>query len=112
VKLFLDEPAHAADLASHRTVDAEHGRIETREASICTKMDWLQERHEWPGLAAFGKIVRTREMKAATGTATTSTETAYYLLNTELSPARFADVVQSLRPTHHSLHWVDQDLAP
>lgn len=106
VKLFLDEPAHAADLASHRTVDAEHGRIETREAFVCAKVDWLQERHDWPGLAAFGKIVRTREMKTATGAATTSTETAYYLLSTELSPARFADVVRTHWGVENSLHWV------
>jgi predicted transposase YbfD/YdcC len=62
VKLFLDDPAHAPELSVSREVDGEHGRIEMREASLCTKIDWLQEQHHWPGLAAMGKVARIREI--------------------------------------------------
>ena len=64
-------------ITTHTTVEKDHGRIETRTSVVSTEMGWLQEQHQWPGLAALGKITRTRE----TG-ATTSTETAYYLLST------------------------------
>jgi predicted transposase YbfD/YdcC len=43
-----------------QTVDADHGRIETREAHLVTDLTWLQEQHHWPGLACIGKITATR----------------------------------------------------
>jgi predicted transposase YbfD/YdcC len=56
--------------------------------------------HQWPGLTAIGKVVRIRE----TATKTT-TETAYYLLSTALSPERFNDVVRSHWGVENRLHW-------
>jgi predicted transposase YbfD/YdcC len=73
VSTFLDDPAHTAT-ARAQTVDADHGRIETRIAMVSTDIDWLQETHQWPGLAAIGKLTRSRETAAKT-----TTETAYYL---------------------------------
>ena len=80
----------AASVATAKpSVDADHGRIETRTATVCSEIDWLGA-HRWPGLAAIGKVVRTRETKAKT-----TTETAYYLLSSVLSPERFNEVVRS-----------------
>jgi hypothetical protein len=45
-------------------VDAGRGRIQTRTASVSTDIGWLQDDHQWPGLEAVGKIVRTREASA------------------------------------------------
>ena len=42
-------------------VEADHGRIETRTATVSTEIDWLQKQHQWPGLKAIGKVVRIRE---------------------------------------------------
>jgi hypothetical protein len=49
VVTFLDDPAREAE-AEARTVDADHGRIETRTATVSTDIDWLQADHRWPGL--------------------------------------------------------------
>jgi len=101
VRLYLDDPAHAPSLAvSEPDVDADHGRIETRQAFVCTTVDWLAE-HDWPGLAAIGKLVRTRELKGVI-----SQEAAYYLLSTPLSPARFGQVARGHWGIENSLHWV------
>ena len=81
-------------------VDADHGRIETRTATVSTDIDWLQDDHHWPGLTAIGKVDRIRE----TATKTT-TETAYYLLSTALSPERFNEVVRSHWGVENRLHW-------
>ena len=35
-----------------QTVDGDHGRIETRTYTVFHDVDWLQERHDWPGLKA------------------------------------------------------------
>lgn len=101
VRLYLDDPANAPVLSIGKPeVDADHGRIETRQAFVCTKIDWLAE-HDWPGLAALGKVVRTREIKS-----TVTQETAYYLLSSELSPARFGAVARGHWGIENSLHWV------
>lgn len=98
VRTYLDDPASKTTTAKP-TVDADHGRIETRTATVCTDIDWLVD-HQWPGLTAIGKVVRIRE----TATKTT-TETAYYLLSTALSPERFNDVVRSHWGVENRLHW-------
>ena len=56
--LFLDDPA--TDVAQASQTNKWHGRIETRTASISSDVAWLQKRHQWPGLAAVGKITASR----------------------------------------------------
>jgi predicted transposase YbfD/YdcC len=99
VSTFLDDPAAGA-ITIHTTVDAGHGRIETRAATISTSIGWLQEHHHWPGLQAIGKIVRTRETGAKT-----TTETAYYLISATLSAERFGQVVRAHWAVENNLHW-------
>jgi predicted transposase YbfD/YdcC len=96
---YLDDPA--SELTSAKpVVDADHGRIETRTATISTDIDWLQDDHHWPGLAAIGKVTRSRESASKT-----TTETAYYLLSTPLSAERFNEVVRSHWGVENRLHW-------
>jgi predicted transposase YbfD/YdcC len=99
VSTFLDDPVHAATVST-QTVDADHGRIETRTAMVSTDIGWLQEHHHWPGLAAIGKLVRVRETAVKT-----TTETAYYLLSTALSGERFNDVARQHWGVENRLHW-------
>jgi predicted transposase YbfD/YdcC len=99
VSRFLDDPACTVG-AKHQTVDADHGRIETRTATVSTDIAWLQEDHHWPGLVAIGKVVRIRETAAKT-----TTETAYYLLSKALSGERFNEVVRSHCGVENRLHW-------
>jgi predicted transposase YbfD/YdcC len=37
-------------ITQHQTVDADHGRIETRTYTVIHDVAWLRERHQWPGL--------------------------------------------------------------
>jgi predicted transposase YbfD/YdcC len=100
VRRFLDDPEAEKSTAAP-TVDGDHGRIETRVASVSTAIDWLQEDHQWPGLKAIGKIVRTRETRTKT-----TIETAYYLLSAPLTPERFAQVVRAHWAVENRLHWM------
>jgi hypothetical protein len=65
VALFLDDPA-TTGLTTARTVDADHGRIETRTASVSTDIKWLRKQHKWPGLVAIGKVEHIREVPGKT----------------------------------------------
>jgi predicted transposase YbfD/YdcC len=101
VKLFLDDPhRETATTTTHRTIDGDHGRIETRVAVVSTDIGWLQENHRWPGLAAVAKIVRTREFPTKA-----TTETAYYLLSAPLSAEVVNNVVRSHWGVENRLHW-------
>jgi predicted transposase YbfD/YdcC len=99
VKTFLNDPKAEVSTAKP-VVDADHGRIETRTASISTDIDWLRETHHWPGLTAVGKVTRSRETRTKT-----TTETAYYLLSAAMPPERLGDAVRSHWGVENGLHW-------
>ncbi len=96
---FLDAPESKA-VTAEPAVDADHGRIETRTATVSTDIGWLREAHHWPGLTAIGKVVRIRETPAKT-----TTETAHYLISTALSSERFNEVVRFHWGVENRLHW-------
>lgn len=101
---FFDDPRHAA-APSHTTADNDHGRIESRTSLVATDIDELQARFQWPGLAAIGRVIRTRGTTAK-ATPRTTTETAYYLLSAPLSPERLGRAVRSHWGVENRLHWV------
>jgi predicted transposase YbfD/YdcC len=99
VRRFLGDP-ESEKITAQPVITGDHGRIDTRIATVSTAIDWLQEDHQWPGLKAIGKITRTRE----TGTKIT-TETAYYLLSTPMTAERFGDVARAHWGVENCLHW-------
>jgi predicted transposase YbfD/YdcC len=99
VVLLLNDPDTKAE-TSKPVVEADHGRIETRTATVSTEVEWLQKQHHWPGLKAVGKVERVRETAEKT-----TTETAYYLLSAALTPERFNQVVRQHWSIENSLHW-------
>jgi hypothetical protein len=64
--LFADEQVARgfADTAVTRTqtIDGEHGRIETRTVTVMHDIDWLRQRHDWPGLTALAMVESVREI--------------------------------------------------
>ena len=113
VALLLNDP-EAPQTTMAPEVEAGHGRIETRTATVSTEIKWLQEQHQWPGLhptdedlsvgtpglKAVGKVVRVRETAEKT-----TTETAYYLLSKPLTPERLNEVARQHWSVENSLHW-------
>jgi predicted transposase YbfD/YdcC len=99
VRLLLDDPESKTS-TSAPAVHGDHGRVETRTATVCTDIGWLQKQHTWPGLAAIGKVERIRET-----TEKKTSETAYYLLSTALTPERLNQVVRQHWSVENCLHW-------
>ena len=100
VKLLMDDPGAPAD-DSAETVDADHGRIETRRAEVLHDVEWLTQTHRWPGLAAVGKVTATREIdRHATTTA------RYYIASQPLSAAELNRLVRGHWGIENQLHWV------
>ena len=99
VRLFLDDPA--TTLVQATQTNKGHGRIETRTASISSDVAWLQERHQWPGLAAVGKITAKRQQGDHSGV-----KTRYYLLSQAFQPEQFNAIVREHWGIENRLHWM------
>ena len=99
VVLLFEDPA-SARATCKPVVDGDHGRIETRTASVMSDIPWLIDGHKWPGLKAVGEVKRVREIGGKT-----TTETAYYLLSTPLTPERLNEVVRAHWGVENRLHW-------
>ncbi len=100
-RLYLDDPARADEFRSCQQVDGDHGRIETRRATVCHEMAWLQEDHDWPGLAAIGKTEAMRESPERT---TVETHNYNYIMSAPLSPERFQHAVRARWAIENCLH--------
>jgi predicted transposase YbfD/YdcC len=96
---------HYEPTAGHLILDRDHGRVETRTSLVSTEIDRLQEKHRWPGLAAVGRVFRSRETTVGS-VRQTSTETAYYLLSTPLTAERLGNAVRSHWAVENRLHWM------
>lgn len=94
VRLWLKTETAAGRLPIQETVDKGHGRIELRRCCLSAQIDidWLEQKPEWKGLAAVGRVESTRLIGDKI-----SMETRYYFCSfTELE--RFARRMRQ--------HWV------
>jgi len=105
VARYLTDPEAQVVEMAKPTVDADHGRIETRSAAGSYDVGWLQQIHHWPGLTAIGVVRRTREPKRESAGAAT-TETAFYLLSEPITPERLNQAAPDHLGVEYRLHWV------
>ncbi len=99
--LFLDDPATRADDEAE-TIDANHGRIETRCLRVIFDVAWLAERYSFPGLQALAELVARRE--EANGEISVSRR--LYLLSRKMPAAEALAAIRSHWTVENQLHWV------
>lgn len=88
-------------ISRDETVDGDHGRIETRKTTIIHDVDWLQQRHNWPGLKSVAVVESTREIGDKI-----ETETRFYITSLALAADRVGPIIRSHWAIENSLHWV------
>ena len=81
------------------SVDAGHGRIETRTAHVPKEIGRLKNL-SWPGLAAVGRIERQREVRGIR-----TSEDAYYAMSRPLSAAELNTAARTHWEVENKLHW-------
>jgi predicted transposase YbfD/YdcC len=105
VELFATEQKARAfadtKITRDTTVDGDHGRIETRTTTVINDVEWLQERHDWPGLKAVVVVESSREINGKT-----EHETRFYLTSLVMVAALIGPIVRSHWSIENSLHWV------
>ena len=102
---YFADPAQ--NLTPYQTVDADHGRIETRLHRVSHAVDWLfsdrryKDEPRLPGLATIACVHSTRQIGK-----TATTATRYYVSSARLTPEGFARAVRAHWAIENSLHWV------
>jgi predicted transposase YbfD/YdcC len=84
-----------------RTVDGDHGRIETREITVIHDIDWLQESHQWPGLKSVVMVESSREIGDKI-----ERETRFYITSLALIASLIGPLIRDHWAVENSLHWV------
>ena len=88
-------------ISRHETVDGEHGRIETRTTTMIHDVQWLQERHAWPGLKG---VVIVESQRGIDGKITR--ETRYYITSLSVPAQTIGPMIRDHWAIENSLHWV------
>ena len=104
-KLLIDEQK-AVDfkdtkISYDKTVDADHGRIETRETIVVHDVGWLQERHDWPGLKSLVVVESTREIGDKV-----ERETRLYITSLVLLANQIGPMIRGHWMIENGLHWI------
>ncbi len=105
VALYFEEQSACdfrdIDVDTHETVEKSHGRIETRTCRVVSDIDWLKERHDWPGLKCIIMVESRREIGDKV-----ECERRFDIVSFVATAKRFNEVVRSHWAIENSLHWV------
>jgi predicted transposase YbfD/YdcC len=105
VKLFVEDQKAVnfrdAEVSRDKTVDGDHGRIETRQITVIHDVEWLQERHDWPGLKSVVVVESTREVNGKIDREMRLYITSLILLANQIGP-----MIRGHWMIENGLHWV------
>jgi predicted transposase YbfD/YdcC len=88
-------------ISRDKTIDGDHGRIETRTTTVIHDVAWLQERHDWSSLKAVVIVESSREIGDKI-----ERETRFYITSLVLPANLLGPIVRSHWAVENSLHWV------
>ena len=112
VKSYLDDaiaqwaipsaeiPPRPSPLTFLKTVEKDHGRIETRRYWQSQTLDWFADRGKWEGLRSVGVVESVRDVNGQI-----TTERRYYLSSLPQDILCFARAVRSHWGVENSVHW-------
>ncbi|MCP3930890.1 MAG: ISAs1 family transposase, partial [Bacteroidetes bacterium] len=104
VKLFFDgcikDKFQGISHSFHRTVDGDHGRIETRKFWTVSDIDWLPWKSQWEGLESIGMVESERQIGDKA-----SKEKRYFISSLNSDAESFGKAVRKHWEIENSLHW-------
>lgn len=84
-----------------QSLEKGHGRVEKRTCYCSNDVDWLTERHHWPGLQSIVLVESARTLNGQT-----TLEVRYYISSLPLNAQEMAQAIRSHWQVENSLHWV------
>ena len=88
-------------ISQHETIDGDHGRIETRRYTAFHDVEWLRERHDWPGLKGLVMVESTRKING-----NITQETRLYITSLVLLANLVGPMIRDHWAVENCLHWV------
>jgi predicted transposase YbfD/YdcC len=88
-------------ISTHETVDADHGRVETRKYTAIHDIGWLQARHNWPGLKGVIMVESKREFGDKI-----ERETRFNITSLTLEATLSGPMIRDHWAVENGLHWV------
>lgn len=105
VTLFLQDVKAqnlpGVDYQCEETVDADHGRIDSRTYWMTSDIEWLGAKSSWSKLRSVGMVESRREVGDSV-----SVESRFYLTSLACDVGQFAKAVRQHWGVENSLHWV------
>jgi predicted transposase YbfD/YdcC len=98
---FMDGNADTINYDFHQSVDADHGRIETRRCWCLPVTDDLTTANQWRGIQSIALIEGERKIGDKT-----TLERRYFISSLEVDAKRIARAVRAHWGIENSLHWV------
>jgi predicted transposase YbfD/YdcC len=98
---FMDGDANILSHSFAQTVDADHGRIETRRCWACDQTQEIGSAPQWSGMKSFVLIERERLLDGRT-----TREQAYYISSLPANADKLLAAVRAHWGIENSLHWV------
>jgi predicted transposase YbfD/YdcC len=99
ISLFFQDPANGP-FDSYESIDGDHGRIETRNCSTTSNIDWLVGKHLWAGINSIAMVERQRDVDGKV-----SNETSYFISSLESHAETFANSIRNHWTIENGLHW-------
>ncbi len=85
----------------HKSVEKDHGRVETRECWATERIDWVETGKNWKGLRSVCAVKATRSIGE-----NTSEQTRHYISSLPADAAELSAVIRAHWGIENSLHWV------
>lgn len=99
IALYFKDPVQP-NLDCVETVDADHGRIETRRYVTTDDIGWLEGKHEWAGIKTIAMVTRQRDVNGIV-----SKEKAYFISSLESDASVISKSIRTHWSIENSLHW-------
>lgn len=91
-----------ADMNKNETIDAGHGRIETRKCSVVDDLQFFDIKQEWKTIKSVIRINSERYIKS---TKKSSTETRYYISSLKADAKLINQAIRDHWTIENNLHW-------
>ncbi len=105
VRLFFEDGIEhgfgAYPVLGSRSVEKDHGRIETRQSWLVEAIDWLAGKEAWKGLRSIGRVERTWKVGQEQ-----SREVRYFISSVGGSVGKFAEAVRGHWGIENSAHYI------
>jgi predicted transposase YbfD/YdcC len=97
----LADSRSAFSFSTHTTIDADHGRVETRMYFASSDLSWLPDTDKWVGLKSIWAVKSSRECNGEI-----STDTRYFISSVAADAKKYSKHIRNHWAVENSLHWI------